>query len=255
MKWRSGIYEGWVRHRRFAAAPNAFRYSLFMMYLDLAEIGNLFADRWLWSDRRWAPAQFRRDNHFGDPALSLDQSVRDLVEHRLGRRPTGRIGLLTHLRYFGFVMNPVSIYYCHSAESDRLEAMVLEVQNTPWRERHMYVLDAANQSAGNRFRVTKDFHVSPFLGMDIEYAMVITPPTERLIAHMECRRSDRIELDATMHLRRTEITGGSLARVLCQYPVMTLKVAAGIYWQALKLWWKKCPFFAHPGSRVQQGVS
>jgi len=252
MNWRSGIYEGWVRHRRFAVTPNAFRYRLFMMYLDLGEVSELFANRWLWSDCRWALARFRRDDHFGDPALPLEEAVRDLVETRLGRRPTGRIGLLTHLRYFGFVINPISIYVCFEAGTDRVEAIVLEVQNTPWRERHLYVLDAI---ATNRFRVVKDFHVSPFLGMNIAYDMVITPPSERLIAHMDCVCDGRTELDATLHLRRTEITGHSLARVLCQYPLMTMKVAAGIYWQALKLWWKKCPIFTHPQPLVHKGVS
>lgn len=255
MSWRSGIYEGWVRHRRFAVTANAFRYRLFMMYLDLAEMGEILENRWLWSDRRWALARFRRDDHFGDPAIPLDQAVRDLVEARTGRRPNGRIGLLTHLRYFGFIMNPVSIFFCYELGSDRVEAMVLEVQNTPWRERHLYVLDGTQQTEMNRFRIAKDFHVSPFLGMDIEYDMVITPPTERVIVHMYCRRGGRSELDATLHLRRTEITGSSLARVLCQYPVMTLKVAAGIYWQALKLWWKRCPTFVHPQPKLPQGVS
>ncbi len=255
MSWRSCIYEGWVRHRRFAVTPNAFRYRLFMMYLDLAEVSELFAHRWFWSDRRWALARFHREDHFGDPAVPLDQAVRDLVEARLGRRPTGRIGLLTHLRYFGFVINPISIFYCFEQGSDRVESMVLEVQNTPWRERHLYVLDGIQPLKKNQFRIAKDFHVSPFLGMDIQYDMVITPPTDRLIAHMDCARAGQTQLDATLHLHRTEITGGALTRVICQYPVMTMKVAAGIYWQALKLWWKKCPIFAHPGPTLHKGVS
>ena len=255
MSWRSCIYEGWVRHRRFAVTPNAFRYRLFMMYLDLAEVSELFANRWFWSDRRWALARFRRDDHFGDPAVPLDQAVRDLVEAQLGRRPTGRIGLLTHLRYFGFVINPISIFYCFEEGTDRIESLVLEVQNTPWRERHLYVLDATRQTEKNQFRIAKDFHVSPFLGMEIEYDMVITPPTDRLIAHMDCGHAGQNQLDATLHLSRTEITGGALTRVLSQYPVMTLKVAAGIYWQAFKLWWKKCPTYSHPEPKLPEGVS
>ena len=255
MSWRSCIYEGWVRHRRFAVAPNVFRYRLFMMFIDLAEMATLFENRWFWSDRRLALARFRREDHFGDPAMPLDQAVRDLVQARVGRRPLGRIAVLTHLRYFGFVMNPVSIYYCYEQNSDRIEAIVLEVQNTPWRERHLYVLAGDQQKRTNQFRIAKEFHVSPFLGMDIDYDMVITPPANRLLVHMKCSRAGDPHLDATLQLRRTEITGTSLARVLCQYPLMTLKVVAGIYWQALKLWWKKCPIFNHPGPELHKGVS
>ena len=110
--WKSGIYEGQVRHRRMSPAPHEFSYRMFMMFLDLSELPQVFAGRWFWSDRAPALARFRREDHFGDPAVPLDQSVRDLVEQETGARPQGPIRLLTHLRYFGFVFNPVSFYYC-----------------------------------------------------------------------------------------------------------------------------------------------
>ena len=95
----SAIYRGWLEHRRAAPRRHAFRYPLFMVYLDLAELDRVFAGRWLWSTRRPALLRFDRRDHLGDPAIPLDQAVRDLVAERTGTRPQGPIRLLTHLRY------------------------------------------------------------------------------------------------------------------------------------------------------------
>ena len=100
-----------------------------------------------------------------------------------------------------------------------------------------------------RFRFRKDFHVSPFLDMDLDYDWIFTPPGERLSVHMGCEREGATNFDATLRLKRREITGRALARMLLRSPLMTAKVAAGIYWQALRLWWKRCPFFPHPDKR------
>ena len=120
-------------------------------------------------DGAWA--WFRRADHLGPAERSLDESVRDLVEARLGWRPGGPIRLLTHLRYFGLVMNPVSFYYCFNACEERVEAVVAEVTNTPWRDRHCYVLDLRDVPLSKmpRARHAKELHVSPFLEMDLEY--------------------------------------------------------------------------------------
>jgi DUF1365 family protein len=128
----SAIYHGWLRHRRHAPSRHAFRYRLFLMYLDLAELDTVFRGRWLWSARRMALARFDRTDHLGDPDVPLDRAVRDLVESRGGRRPAGPIRLLTHLRYFGHCFNPVSFYYCFDAGDTRVETVVAEVNNTPW---------------------------------------------------------------------------------------------------------------------------
>lgn len=253
----SAIYEGTVRHRRFAPAAHAFDYSIFMMYLDLAELDEVFAGRWLWSASRPAPARLRREDHYGDPGVPLDESVRALVAERTGRRPEGRVGLLTHLAYFGHCFNPVSFYYCWDRAGKAVETVVAEVANTPWRERHMYVLDRrASLTRGDvmSFRLKKEFHVSPFMDMEQEYAWAFREPGERLSVHMENHESGAKLFDATMTLRRREITGGALARCLAGWPLMTLKVVGAIHWEALKLWAKDVPVFTHPRYRDREAA-
>ncbi|MHC5113714.1 MAG: DUF1365 domain-containing protein [Planctomycetota bacterium] len=247
---KSCLYQGWVRHRRHAPVSNAFRYSMFMVYLDLAELDVVFAGRWLWSTRRPALAWFRRSDHLGDPDRPLDACVRDLVRERTGTRPTGPIRLLTHLRYFGYVMNPVSFYYCFDADDTRVEHVVAEVHNTPWGERHCYVVPGSGQQ-----RFPKSFHVSPFMGMDQEYRWRLGAPGDRLPVHMENHEDGRRLFDATMLLRRRAISAGSLARVLARHPFMTAKVIAAIYGQAARLWLKRCPFHPHPRHQLPVEVN
>lgn len=253
----SAIYEGTVRHRRFAPVGHAFDYSLFMLYLDLGELDEAFAGRWLWSASRPAPARFRREDHYGEPGAPLDESIRALVAERLGRRPEGPIGLLTHLAYFGHCFNPVSFYYCWDRAGRAVEAVVAEVANTPWRERHMYVLDCRERRPAGpvmSFRLKKEFHVSPFMDMDQEYGWTFREPGARLSVHMETFERGAKLFDATMTLERRELTGRALARCLAGWPLMTLKVLGAIHWEALKLWAKDAPVFAHPRRRGREAA-
>jgi len=240
----SCLYTGTLRHRRFAPRPRAFRYRLFMAWLDLAELDEVFRDRWFWSVRRPALAWFRRGDYLGDPAVPLDQAVRDLVSRETGVRPAGPIRLLTHLRMFGHCFNPVSFYYCYDAAGAKVETIVAEITNTPWNERHAYVLPAAEGEL--RFRFGKAFHVSPFLPMALQYDWRFSEPGDRLAVHMRNLDGGVKVFDATLDLERREIGATTLAGALARFPLMTLQVVAAIYWQAFRLWTRRTPFHAHP---------
>ena len=246
---QSCVYEGRVEHERAAPVAHAFGYRLFMLYLDLDELPNVFAGRWLWSARRPALAWFRRADYLGDPREPLAASVRRAVAAATGHTPSGPIRLLTHLRYFGYCFNPVSFYYCFDAAGATVETIVAEVHNTPWNERHCYVLDAAGGPA-RRFTTAKALHVSPFMPMDVEYDWAFSAPAERLTVAMRCVRAGERQFSAALDLRRREIDGSTLATMLARYPFMTAKVIAAIYWQALRLWSRGCRGYVHPSKRI-----
>jgi len=249
----SCIYEGHVRHRRFRPVANSFRYRIFFMFIDLEELPKLFDGNFLWSPDRVNLAYLRRRDHLGDPQAPLERAVRDLVENRGGNRPNGPIRLLTHMRYFGYCFNPVSIYYCYDQAGQQLETIVAEIHNTPWGQQYCYVLDEQlnehPEKGWKRYQFNKNFHISPFMDMDIWYDWRFRQPGKTLTVHMINIEKDRKLFDATLTLRREEISRRNLTRVLLAYPLMTLKVTTMIYLQALRLWSKGTPFYVHPEKR------
>jgi DUF1365 family protein len=251
----SAIYRGTIRHRRFTPVENTFRYRLFFMFLDLAEMPAALDVHPLWSAGRVNLAYFRRRDHFGDARIPLDHCVRDYVETETGLRPSGPIRMLTHLRYFGYCFNPVTFYYLSDSSDTRLETIIAEVTNTPWGQRHLYVMDDGRNihpdRRWRRFRFSKAFHISPYMPMDIDYDWRFSVPGDRLNVHLMNFRDGQQVFDATLDLSRTPLNRQNLTRMILLYPAMTVKVVAMIYWQAFKLKIKQTPFYDHPGEKMQ----
>lgn len=250
----SAVYEGTIRHRRFEPIEHSFSYRFFLMYLDLGELPGLLDPYPLYSARRGAPARFRRADFMGANDRPLAECARDAVASATGERPTGPVRLLTGLRYFGHSFNPVSFYYCFDPAGERVEAIVADVQNIPWRERHPYVL-ARGERRGTVLgdELEKSFHVSPLMGMDQTYSFRASEPGESLAVHIESRpRGDGASagktFDATLNLRRRELSRRTLAGLLARYPAMSLQTVAKIYGQALRLKLKGARHHPHPGA-------
>ncbi len=255
----SAVYEGWVRHRRFEPVEHSFRYRFFLTYLDLAELPRVLDPFPLYSARRAAPARFRRADYLGPPDRPLDECARDAVEAETGERPTGPVRLLTGLRYLGHSFNPVSFYYCFDRSGAHVEAIVAEVENIPWGERHAYVL-ARGEQVGPVLsdELDKTLHVSPLMGMDQAYAFRASEPRERLQVHIESRprKGGGVSFDATLSLRRRELSHRLMGGLLARYPAISLQVVARIYAQSLRLKLKGARYFPHPeGSRPKGFLS
>lgn len=242
----SALYEGTVHHARFAPVPHRFQYRIVLAYLDLAELETVFAGRWLWSTRRPNLVWFRRADFLGPAERSLDEAVRSLVQSRLGTRPTGPIRMLTQLRTLGYVFNPVTFYYCYEPDGATLHSFVAEITNTPWGERHAYVLPAREAL---RWSFAKEFHVSPFFGMEQTYRWSITAPGETLEVQMSNEEHGKRVFHAELTLARQPIRTSTLLRALVLYPWMPARAHLAIYWQALRLALKRVPFFTHPKKR------
>ncbi|HKK52877.1 MAG TPA: DUF1365 domain-containing protein [Myxococcota bacterium] len=263
MTLASCLYEGMVRHRRFEPVEHGFRYSIQLLYLDLAELDRVFEGSRLWSAEGRTPASFRRRDHVGPGAEPLSESIGRLVEARLGRRPTGPIRLLTSPRHLGFVFNPVSLYYVFESDAMELDALVAEVTNTPWGERHCYVLDLAGVERGRggvlTTRSPKVFHVSPFMEMEMSYEWRIGLPSKSLTFSIRNELAARAPaggrernapyFQADLALRRREIEPARLRASFWREPFLSGRILLGIYWQAFRLALRRVRYVPHPERR------
>jgi len=244
----NALATGTVWHRRERPRPHDFRYRLYFSLLDLSQLEETFDRCGLWSVNRPNLVRLKRNDCLAPHDLPLIDAVRQRVDGELGFAPDGPIRMLTHLRQWGICFNPVTFYFCDHAGA--LGAIVAEVHNTPWNERRAYVLDARAQDGPEyRFQFDKDFHVSPFLPMDIAYDWRFTVSEDRIDVHMLLIGEGRECLRAGMSLALQPMSRKSMFWMPIRFPLVTLRVLIGIYWQAFRLWAKGIPFHSHPEVR------
>ena len=241
---KSAIYMGRLSHVRRAPKRHAFSYPLYMMYLDLDELEQL-STGWIFGVEKSRALSFRRSDYFGSESTPLKDAIWSEVGREFGHLERGPVRMLTHVRSFGYVFNPVTFYYCFSPDG-RLSAVVSEITNTPWGERHRYVLRADEDGSHERF--AKRFHVSPFFPMNHRYDWSFSNPGERLNVTMHNEGDQGRVFTARLELERHPWRAAGLLSVAARQPLMSLKVHAWIYLHAARLWLKGTPFFDHPKS-------
>ncbi|MEA2212113.1 MAG: uncharacterized protein QOF83_2061 [Solirubrobacteraceae bacterium] len=241
----SCLYEGTIRHRRREPAQ-AFTHRLALAYIDLDELPGLLAGRLV----RRGPGllRFRRRDYLGPAGVPLALAVRDRVAALGTERPSGPIRVLTQLRSWGLCFNPVSFYYCFDASGEHVEAVLAEVTNTPWGERHAYLLSPREGGSVLRSRFAKALHVSPFMGMDHVYEARATEPGQTVSVHIESARGGHTVFDATLALERRELTPATAAHLSVRYPLASGRSLALIYGHALGLKLAGARVHPHPGA-------
>jgi len=231
-----GLYVGAITHRRFSPTAHQFRYSLFMALLDIDRIDESMAVSPWTSLNRWNWSSFHDRDHLGDVSMPLRERLRANAAAAGRALPDGKIFLLTHLRYAGYVFNPISIYYCFDLAGG-LASVLADVRNT-YGGRRAYWLDPADQAA-RRFRAVTDktLYVSPFMEMAVQYEFLLTVPGAALVTHMNVARCDTQEkiFDATLDLERRPWSAAAIQRTLAEYPFMTARVIGAIYLEAVRL--------------------
>jgi DUF1365 family protein len=222
-----------------------------LFYIDLDELSYLFDGVWGWSLEQRNFGCFRRADYLGDPAQPLKDEVKKECAKLLGYSPQGAVRMVTNLRIWGLCFNPVTFYYLFDQGAENPKVILAQVNNTPWDERHVYALvcDAFTGKVNTQFE--KQFHVSPFNPLDMDYRWISTVPADQLVVHMENHAAvpgsidKQRHMDATLTLERHPWNKQHLQRLLWQQPWMTLKVPVAIYWQALKLFFKGVPCYGH----------
>jgi uncharacterized protein len=249
--FRSALYEGVIIHHR-TEPEHRFTQKVVLPLLFVDELDEASRLHPLVHldparpPRRRHGVRLVRSDFVSPHDVPIGQAVAGLVE-AAGGEVRGPVAVLGHVRTWGWLFNPLTLYYCFDPAGRSVEWTVLEVTNTPWHERHCYVIGPPG-----RHTVRKSMHVSPFLPMEAVYDIRYSPPGARLSMHFDVRASATRHrlLTASMQLHRRPLDRPGLDRLLWRRPAMTARVSAGIYARAAQLAARGVVFHPHPGQRV-----
>ena len=244
----SKLAVGTVTHQRYKPTNHGFHTTLYYSWIHLAEIEALDALP-LWSTQRFNLVQFKRQDYI----RPLDRSMEDAVALHLQQAGIEEIPhsiyLLTHLRQWGMSFNPVSFYFCFREDKTCI-AVLSDITNTPWDERHVYVHRCEEQSPHFtvRSQFAKAFHISPFMAMNMNYDWSFRFDGESVVAKMDVNQNNERHFNASMKLALKPLTKRSAAIAPLRFPFTPLSVLFKIYWHALRLWLKGTPIYDHPSN-------
>jgi len=242
----SALFEGFVSHSRSTPIKHQFQYPTFMVLLDLDNLESFFERSVFWSLERWNWASFYRSDFLNPKEPDLKIAVAKTIYDQHNEHFNGKVFLLTHVRYLGYCFNPVSFYLC--IENDQMAYIVAEINNTPWNERFSYVMKCESAQHWHEFDLQKQFHVSPFNPMDMQYHWCFHVSADCIQVKMRNLSQGTKHFQANLNLKHVPATGKNLAKMLFKFPAETIKTVVAIYWQALKLKYKGATFYDHPNS-------
>lgn len=232
----NALYRGITWHKRHQPKVHTFQYALHLFWLNLHELETLPRGR-LFSTATGSLLRFRRRDYLQNAEQPLWQEALQTMSGLAGKALDGKVYLLGQVRWMGLYFSPVNFYFLQSENGD-FTHMLAEVSNTPWNQRHCYLVDLKLQADSQ-----KVFHVSPFNPMDMAYQWSIAQPGEHLSLCIRCKRQET-EFEAGLKMTKIPLNSNSLFRVLLS--TLTLKTLFGIYWQALRLFIKGTPIHSHP---------
>ena len=256
------LFKGTVTHTRTSPIAHQFQYSFFQIWLDVERpelIDNISP---FWSSKKHNLVRFNRHHYLpnnDNKTQSLHQSICKKIQQQTNKHFQGKAYLLANLSYWGYCYNPVSFYFCYNPNG-KLEFILSEIHNTPWGERFTYVHDissSVNKTSSQRenkandklqFKFDKQFHVSPFMPMDLQYDWQFQTAKNKILISMNLHQKEQSIFNATLNLQGEELSSYQANKLPFNYPFMCFKVLFSIYWNALRLWFKGVTFFDHPKS-------